>query len=58
MEQAFTVPGLGTKLVDALHARDYTVIQTLVLLYGFVFLVINLLVDITYGFLDPRIVYR
>tara|TARA_B100001750_G_C15485408_1_gene587977 strand:- start:310 stop:1266 length:957 start_codon:yes stop_codon:yes gene_type:complete len=58
VEQAFTVPGLGTKLVDALHARDYTVIQTLVLLYGFVFLVINLLVDITYGFLDPRIVYR
>lgn len=57
-ETAFGVPGLGTYLVAALGRRDWAVIQNLVLLYAVVFVVINLLVDISYGWIDPRIRYE
>jgi peptide/nickel transport system permease protein len=57
VERAFGVPGLGQALVFALAERDWNVIQNLVLLYGIVFTTINLLVDISYGWLDPRIRY-
>ncbi len=55
--RAFGVPGLGLALVFALSERDWNVIQNLVLLYGVIFTTINLLVDISYGWLDPRIRY-
>lgn len=55
VEQAFSVPGLGTALVKALSERDYMVIQNLVLIYAVIFTVMNLLVDLAYGWLDPRI---
>ncbi len=55
VERAFGVPGLGTLLVQALTERDWMMIQNLVLLYGVIFAVINLLVDLSYGFIDPRI---
>jgi peptide/nickel transport system permease protein len=55
VEVAFGVPGLGTTLVKAFNERDFIVIQNLVLLYGFAFVVINLVVDLTYAWLDPRI---
>jgi peptide/nickel transport system permease protein len=58
VERAFGVPGLGTLLVQALTERDWMMIQNLVLLYGVIFAVINLLVDISYGFFDPRIRYE
>ncbi|MGH2558858.1 MAG: ABC transporter permease [Thermomicrobiales bacterium] len=58
VEQAFSVPGLGTALVKALSERDYMVIQNLVLLYAVIFTVMNLLVDLAYGWLDPRIRYE
>jgi len=58
VEQAFNVPGLGKAMVEAFVMLDYVVIQNLVLLYGAVFVVINLLVDISYAWLDPRIHYR
>jgi peptide/nickel transport system permease protein len=57
VERAFGVPGLGLALVFALAERDWNVIQNLVLLYGVIFTAINLLVDISYGWLDPRIRY-
>ncbi len=55
VERAFLVPGLGTALVFAVGERDWMMIQNLVLLYGVVFAVVNLLIDLTYGLLDPRI---
>jgi len=58
VERAFGVPGLGTLLVQALTERDWMMIQNLVLLYGVIFAVINLLVDLSYGFFDPRIRYE
>jgi len=57
VEKAFGVPGLGSTLVVAFTERDYVVIQNLVLLYGLIFVVLNLLVDISYAFFDPRIRY-
>ena len=57
VEKAFGVPGLGTTLVVAFTERDYTVIQNLVLLYGLIFVGLNLLVDLSYGVFDPRIRY-
>lgn len=58
VERAFGVPGLGQALVLALNERDWMVIQNLVLLYGVIFVVVNLLVDISYAWLDPRIRYE
>ena len=58
VEKAFSVPGLGTALIDAITDRDWPFIQNLVLLYGVIFAVTNILVDLSYGFLDPRIRYR
>jgi peptide/nickel transport system permease protein len=57
VEQAFNVPGLGKAMVEAFVTLDYAVIQNLVLLYSVVFIGINLLVDISYAWLDPRIRY-
>ena len=57
VEQAFAVSGLGTALVQAFQERDLLVVQTLVLLYGVVFVVVNLLVDLAYVWVDPRIRY-
>ena len=57
LEQAFNVPGLGRAMVEAFIDIDYIVIQNLVLLYGAVFVVINLLIDVSYAWLDPRIRY-
>jgi len=57
VEQAFGVPGLGTALVQAINERDWMVIQNLVLLYGLTFVILNLLIDISYAWIDPRIRY-
>jgi peptide/nickel transport system permease protein len=58
VERAFGVPGLGLALVQALNERDWTMIQNMVLLYGLIFTLINLVVDLSYGWLDPRIRYQ
>jgi len=55
IEVVFAWPGLGRLLVDSVNARDYAVIQALLLLVVVTFLTVNLLVDIAYGFADPRI---
>ncbi len=57
VERAFSVPGLGYSLIYAVQARDWTVIQSLVLLFAVAYVIINLVVDIIYGFIDPRIRY-
>lgn len=58
VEKAFGVPGLGTLLVQGLTERDWSLIQNLVLIYGLIFVLINLLVDISYAWFDPRIRYE
>ena len=55
IESVFAVPGLGKYMVDALNNRDYTAVQGGVLLIAITFSVMNLLVDIAYAFIDPRI---
>ncbi len=57
VESIFAWPGLGKLLVDSIYARDYALIQACVLLFAVFFVVINLLVDILYVILDPRIRY-
>ncbi len=57
VERAFSVPGLGYSLIYAVQARDWTVIQSLVLLFAVAYVIINLVVDIVYGLIDPRIRY-
>ena len=55
LERIFSIPGLGSLFLDSIVFRDYTVIQALVFLLAVGFIVINLVVDILYGWLDPRI---
>ena len=57
VEQAFGVPGLGRSLVTAVIERDIIVVQNLVLLYAVIFVAVNVLVDLSYAWLDPRIRY-
>ena len=58
VERAFSVPGLGYSLIYAVQARDWTVIQSLVLLFAVAYVIINLVVDIIYALVDPRIRYE
>ncbi|OUM02280.1 glutathione ABC transporter permease GsiC [Variovorax sp. JS1663] len=58
VEAVFNWPGLGRLLVDAVDMRDYPVIQTLVLLFSLEFILINLVVDVLYGFINPTIRYK
>jgi glutathione transport system permease protein len=57
VEQVFSWPGLGAYLIDSILSRDYPVIQALILLFSVQFLFVNLLVDISYGYLNPQIRY-
>jgi peptide/nickel transport system permease protein len=56
-ETVFSIPGLGQLTVDAVLSRDFPVIQGVVLLFSVVYVALNLLVDASYVFLDPRIRY-
>jgi peptide/nickel transport system permease protein len=56
-ESVFTLPGLGLLTVDAVLARDYPTIQTVILLFSLAYVVVNLLVDLAYTLFDPRIRY-
>jgi peptide/nickel transport system permease protein len=56
-ESVFAIPGLGRLTVDAILRRDYPVIQGVVLMFSFVYVLINLLIDVLYTLLDPRIRY-
>jgi peptide/nickel transport system permease protein len=56
-ETVFNIPGVGRLVVEAIARRDYPVIQGVVLLSAGVYVTVNLLVDLSYTFLDPRIRY-
>ncbi|WP_306225836.1 ABC transporter permease [Bosea beijingensis] len=56
-ETVFTIPGMGRLTVDAILRRDYPVIQGLVLVFSFVYVLVNLAVDLIYTLVDPRIRY-
>jgi peptide/nickel transport system permease protein len=58
VESIFVVPGMGTLLIDSIIHRDFIVLQAIVLLIAAVVLLLNLLIDLLYGVLDPRIHYR
>ena len=56
-ESVFAIPGLGRLTVDAILRRDYPVIQGVVLMFSLVYVLVNLLIDLTYTLVDPRIRY-
>ena len=56
-ESVFNIPGLGRLIVDAILKRDYPIIQGLILFYSFLYIMLNLIIDIAYTLLDPRIRY-
>ena len=56
-ESVFAVPGLGRLTIDAILRRDYPVIQGIVLLFSFVYVLVNLMIDVAYTLVDPRIRY-
>jgi peptide/nickel transport system permease protein len=58
MEQIFVIPGMGSLLLDAVNQRDYPIITGVFLIVGVAVMVINLLVDLSYGLLDPKVRYR
>jgi peptide/nickel transport system permease protein len=57
-EQVFNLNGIGKLFVEAVSQRDYTMVQSLVLLTSFVFIFVNFLVDLVNAFIDPRIRYQ
>jgi peptide/nickel transport system permease protein len=56
-ESVFAIPGLGRLTIDAILRRDYPVIQGIVLMFSFLYVLVNLMVDVTYTLVDPRIRY-
>jgi len=57
-EIVFSRPGLGKLILQALTQRDYTLLQGMIVVYTFMVVLVNLLTDLTYGLLDPRIAYK
>ena len=55
IETVFSLPGLGKLLVDSIFARDYAVVQTVVLMLALIVLIVNLITDVAYSMLDPRV---
>ena len=58
IEQIFNLPGMGRLLIDATMQRDYTVVSGIMLIFAVGMVLINLMIDLTYGFLDPRVRYK
>ncbi len=57
IETVFNIPGMGRLMVSSIFNQDYVVVQATTLIFGAIVLVVNLIVDISYGWLDPRIRY-
>lgn len=55
LESIFALPGLGSLIFESVLARDYPIVQSAVLVFGAMFLLVNLIVDVMYGWVDPRI---
>ena len=58
VESVFSIPGMGRLLVDSIGFRDYEVVQALILFFSFEYMVINLLADILYAVINPRVRYE
>ncbi len=58
MEQIFSVPGIGRALVQAIAAKDFPLVQNIIVMFAGIIIVINLAVDILYGYIDPRVHLR
>ncbi|WP_156290668.1 ABC transporter permease [Oceanobacillus salinisoli] len=58
VEQIFSLPGLGQLVLTAINQRDFMVVQGSVLFIAFIFVLVNLLIDILYAYIDPRISYK
>jgi peptide/nickel transport system permease protein len=58
MEQIFVIPGMGLLLLDAVYQRDYPIITGVFLVVGVAIMLLNLLIDLSYGLLDPKVRYR
>jgi peptide/nickel transport system permease protein len=58
MESLWNLPGLGLTLIDSINFRDYPMVQGLIMMFAFIILVANLIVDLTYAWLDPRVRYN
>ncbi|TMC67810.1 MAG: ABC transporter permease [Chloroflexi bacterium] len=58
VERIYSVPGIGRQFVDSVSGRDYPLLLGIVLVFALLISLVNLLVDLSYGFLDPRIRYR
>ena len=58
MERVFTLPGIGEYIVDGMLERDYPVVQSMVMFFAMCVIVVNLLIDLSYGWLDPRVRYQ
>ncbi|MFN8559452.1 MAG: ABC transporter permease subunit [Dehalococcoidia bacterium] len=57
MERIFALPGLGRFVFEAISQRDFLMLQTVVVVIAAIFALVNLLVDLSYAWLDPRIRY-
>jgi peptide/nickel transport system permease protein len=57
LEQIFSIPGMGSYLLNSIQQRDYPVVQAIVLMTAAVVVITNLVVDLAYAVLDPRIDY-
>ena len=57
MEQIFALPGMGRLLIEALQRRDYTIVSGISLVIATAIVLANLVVDISYAYLDPRVRY-
>jgi peptide/nickel transport system permease protein len=55
VETVFSIPGIGLLLISTIFTRDYPMVQGITMILGFLVLLINLITDITYSFLDPRV---
>ena len=58
IERVFTLPGVGSYIVDGMLQRDYPVVQSMVLAFAAVVIVVNMIVDLSYGWLDPRVRFQ
>ena len=57
VEMVFSIPGIGNLMVSSIFAQDYAVVQSCTLIFALIIVLANLIIDISYGWLDPRIKY-
>ncbi|MFS0723832.1 ABC transporter permease [Paenibacillus sp. 1P07SE] len=54
-EFIFSIPGIGTLLINGINSRDYTLVQSVILVYAFLFILVNIITDFIYKYIDPRV---